>query len=146
MLAGVSADLPVTASVTIPARELEWRFSRAGGPGGQGVNTADSKAELRFDLVASTSLPEHLKLRALARLADRLVDGSLIMTASEHRSQLDNRRAAAARLAALLADAIAPPAAPRRPTKPSKRAVARRLESKQHRSRLKQQRRTPPEH
>jgi ribosome-associated protein len=124
---------------------LEWRFSRAGGPGGQGVNTADSKAELRFDLAATPAIPEALKARALSRLGGRLVDGALIVTAAEHRSQLDNRRAALARLSALLADAVAPPAKKRRATKPSKAAVARRLESKQHRSRLKQSRRTPAE-
>lgn len=141
----MNGDLIVTASVTIPARELEWRFSRAGGPGGQGVNTADSKAELRFDLAATPAIPEALKARALSRLGGRLVDGALIVTAAEHRSQLDNRRAALARLSALLADAVAPPAKKRRATKPSKAAVARRIESKQHRSRLKQSRRTPAE-
>lgn len=145
MLVAVSGDLSLTATVTIPARELEWRFSRSGGPGGQGVNTADSKAELRFDLAGTAALPEHLKARALARLESRLVDGVIVVTASEHRSQLDNRRAATARLTALLTDAIAPPAKPRRPTRPSRASVARRLESKQHRGRLKQQRRPPAE-
>ena len=139
----MNGDLTVTASVTIPSGELEWRFSRSGGPGGQGVNTADSKAELRFDLAASPSVPDHLKARAFARLEHRLVDGVLIITSSEHRSQLDNRRAALARLTAFLTDAFAPPAKPRRPTRPSRAAIARRLESKQHRSRLKQQRRPP---
>jgi ribosome-associated protein len=141
----MDGELMVNASVTIPARELDWRFSRAGGPGGQGVNTADSKAELRFDVAGTQSMPEPLKARALSRLSGRLVDGVLIVTAAEHRSQLDNRRAALARLSTTLADAIAPPAKKRRPTKPSKAAVARRLESKQHRSRLKQQRRAPAE-
>ena len=79
------------------------------------MNTADSKAELRFNLSATGALPEHLKARAHARLEGRMLDGVLLITASEHRSQLDNRRSALARLSALLIEAIAPPAAPRRP-------------------------------
>ena len=142
MLRAVYGDLRVDRSVTIPAGELEWRFSRSGGPGGQGVNTADSKAELRFDLAASTAIPAHFKARALARLADRLVDGVLIVTSSAHRAQLDNRRAAADKLAILLARAMAPAPPARVPTKPSKGSVQRRLDTKRQRSRLKLQRRS----
>lgn len=137
--------LAVTAEVTIPSTELRWRFSRSSGPGGQSVNTADSRVELSFDLAASTALPEQLKARAQHRLANRLTNGTLTVAASEHRSQLQNRRAAVARLAALLADAIAPPAPPRRPTRPSRGAVERRLAAKRRRSQLKQNRRLPPE-
>lgn len=140
MLGCVNGDLRVTGSVIIPASELVWKFSRSGGPGGQGVNTADSKAELRFDLAATTAIPEHLKARARQRLEPRLVDGVLVVTASEHRSQLDNRRAAVARLVAALARAMAPPAKKRRPTRPSAGAVQSRLDTKKRRSRLKQQR------
>jgi ribosome-associated protein len=139
----VYGDLRVDGSVTIPAGELEWRFSRSGGPGGQGVNTADSKAELRFDLAATFAIPERLKARALTRLADRLVDGVLIVTSSAHRAQLDNRRAAATKLAVILSHAIAPSPPSRVPTKPSRRSVQRRLDSKRQHSRLKQQRRPP---
>ena len=134
--------LRVTAAVTVPRSELRWRFSRASGPGGQSVNTADSRVELSFDLAGTAALPEHLKARALQRLASRLVGGVITVTASEHRSQLQNRRAASARLAALLADAIAPPARPRRPTRPSRGATERRLSAKRRRSQLKQDRRT----
>jgi ribosome-associated protein len=141
----VDDGLEVTPAVTVPRSELRWRFSRASGPGGQSVNTADSRVELSLDLVATTALPEPLKDRALARLAPRLVNGVLTVTASEHRSQLQNRRAATARLATLLADAIAPPARPRRPTRPSRGAVERRLAAKRRRARLKQQRRLPPD-
>lgn len=137
--------LRVTSRVTIPRRELGWRFSRASGPGGQSVNTADSRVELSFDLAATAALPEHLKARALARLAPRLAGGVLTVTASEHRSQLQNRRAAAARLARLLADAIAPPARPRRPTRPSRGAVERRLADKRRRSEIKRDRHLPPD-
>jgi len=139
----VDDGLWVSPRVTLPRQELSWRFSRASGPGGQSVNTADSRVELSFDLAATTALPEHLKARALARLGPRLSGGVLTVTASEHRSQLQNRRAAAARLARLLADAIAPPARPRRPTRPSRGAVERRLAGKQRRSRLKRDRRPP---
>lgn len=136
--------LRVTERVTIPRQELSWRFSRASGPGGQSVNTTDSRVELSFDLAATAALPEHLKARALARLGPRLVGGVLTVTASEHRSQLRNRQAAAVRLARLLADAIAPPARPRRPTRPSRGAVERRLAGKRRRSETKRDRRPPP--
>src|SRR5215469_12394963 len=95
--------LPVTGTVAIPRAELTWKFSRSSGPGGQSVNTADSRVELRFDLASTGALPPYLKARALERLAARLVDGVLVVTASEHRSQLQNRRAAEKRLIALLA-------------------------------------------
>ncbi len=144
--AGVVEDgLRVGPTVTVPAAELLWRFSRASGPGGQSVNTADSRVELLFDLAATKSLPEHLKQRALQRLAPRLVDGVLTVTAAEHRSQLQNRRAAATRLAALLADGIAPPPRPRRPTRPSLRARQARLDAKRRRGQTKRDRRPPAE-
>jgi ribosome-associated protein len=134
-------DIPVVGRIALPRAELVWRFSRSSGPGGQSVNTADSRVELRFDLARTTALPDHLKQRALDRLAGRLLDGVLVVTASEQRSQLQNRRAAQARLVALLADALAPPGPPRRPTRPSRRATERRLEAKHHRSLTKQRRR-----
>jgi ribosome-associated protein len=135
--------LPVTPAVAIPRAELSWRFSRSSGPGGQSVNTSDSRVELRFDLAGTAALPEPLKERALTRLADRLVDGELVVTAAEHRSQLQNRRAAEARLVAVLAAAIAPPARTRRATRPSRGAVERRLDTKRHRSQTKRMRRPP---
>jgi ribosome-associated protein len=135
-------ELQVDRSVVIPAGELTWRFSHSGGPGGQGVNTSDSKVELRFNLAESAAIPSHLKARALGRLESRLVDGGvLVVTSSAHRAQLDNRKAAAAKLAMMLRNAMAPSPPPRRPTKPSKGSVARRLDSKTRHSRLKQQRR-----
>jgi ribosome-associated protein len=133
--------LPVTRSVAIPRAELSWRFSRSGGPGGQSVNTSDSRVELRFDLTGTDAVPEHLKARALQRLASRLVDGAIVVTASEHRSQLQNRRAAEARLVALLADAVAAPAKSRRATRPSRGSVEARLAAKRRRSQTKQRRR-----
>jgi ribosome-associated protein len=126
----------------IPRTELSWRFSRSPGPGGQSVNTADSRVELSFDLAATSALPPVLKERALQALAGRLVAGVLTIAASEHRSQLRNRQAAASRLTALLTDATAPPPAPRRPTKPSRGARERRLAGKRQRSEIKRLRRS----
>jgi ribosome-associated protein len=134
--------LHVTPRLVIAADELRWRFSHSSGPGGQSVNTADTRVELAFDVAASPSLPARLRERALTRLSSRLVDGVLTVTASEHRSQLRNREAARARLAAVLRDAVAPPPRQRRPTKPSKAAVERRLDAKRRRSETKKARRT----
>jgi ribosome-associated protein len=103
-------NLHVTRSLMIPAAELHERFSRSSGPGGQGVNTADSRVELSFDVAGSPSIPDWLRPRILDRLAGRLVDGVLTIAASEHRAQLANRAAARDRLADLLRAAAAPPA------------------------------------
>jgi ribosome-associated protein len=138
-------DLPINDRVVIPAAELAWRFSRASGPGGQGVNTTDSRVELSWDLAGSAVLSPVLRARALERLAGRLVDGVVTVTASEFRSQLRNREAAARRLAALVARAIAPPPQARRPTRPSKGSVERRLAGKKRRGQVKQDRRRPDE-
>ncbi|MEV5539224.1 alternative ribosome rescue aminoacyl-tRNA hydrolase ArfB [Saccharopolyspora shandongensis] len=137
----MQADLPVTSRWTIPALELAERFSRSSGPGGQGVNTTDSRVELSFDLARSTSIPEPLRERAMERLAHRLVDGVLTIAASEHRAQLSNRQAARERMARLLAEAVAPPAPKRRPTKPTKGSQQRRLAGKKRRAEVKRQRR-----
>ncbi|MFD7644988.1 alternative ribosome rescue aminoacyl-tRNA hydrolase ArfB [Kitasatospora sp. NPDC059795] len=128
----------VRGSVVVPDAELVWRFSRSSGPGGQHVNTSDSKVELRWDLAASDALPPVWKDRALERLASRLVDGVLVVRASEHRSQWRNREVAAARLASLLGEATAPPPKTRRATKPTRGMIERRLENKRHRATLKQ--------
>jgi ribosome-associated protein len=127
--------------VVIPADELSWRFSRSPGPGGQSVNTTDSRVELSYDLAASEVLPALLKERAMRALDGRLVDGVITVTASEYRSQLRNREAAAARLSALLTEATAPPPPVRRPTRPSRAARERRLADKQRRSQTKRLRR-----
>ncbi|WP_431882142.1 alternative ribosome rescue aminoacyl-tRNA hydrolase ArfB [Micromonospora gifhornensis] len=133
--------LRVTDRWVVPAAELRERFSRSSGPGGQGVNTADSRVELSFDLAGSPSLPESLRARALDRLAGRLVNGVLTIAASEHRAQLANREAARERLVALLREAVAPPPPPRRPTRPSQGAKERRLADKKRRSQRKRDRR-----
>ncbi|MGQ0840390.1 alternative ribosome rescue aminoacyl-tRNA hydrolase ArfB [Actinokineospora sp.] len=134
-------ELVVSTALVIPAAELRERFSRSSGPGGQGVNTADSRVELSFDVAQSPSVPEHLRTRMLARLANRLIDGVVTIAASEYRAQLANRQAARDRLAALLRQAAAPPPPVRRPTKPSRGARERRLTAKKRRAETKRGRR-----
>lgn len=134
-------DLQLSGRWVIPAAELRWRFSRSSGPGGQNVNTTDSRVELLFDLAATPSLPLHLRARAMHQLEARLVEGCLVIASSEHRSQWQNRVAAQRRLVALLQEAIKPPPPPRRATKPTRGAVQRRLAAKKQRSAVKQQRR-----
>jgi ribosome-associated protein len=139
----VPGPLTIRPGLVLPERELHWRFSRSSGPGGQSVNTSDTRVELSFDVAGSDALGETLKHRALAVLAPRLVDGVVTVTASEHRSQLRNREAAEQRLAALIRGAIAPPRPPRRPTRPTRSSVRRRLEGKRRRSDIKQARKPP---
>ncbi|WP_246070036.1 alternative ribosome rescue aminoacyl-tRNA hydrolase ArfB [Humibacillus xanthopallidus] len=123
--------------LVIPASELIERFSRSSGPGGQGVNTTDSRVELLFEPATSASLDDVQRERLSRALADRLVAGRISVVASEHRSQLRNRSAARARLSELLRTALAPPPAARRATKPTKGSQRRRLENKKRRSDLK---------
>ena len=133
--------LRVGRSIVVPEHELRWRFSHSSGPGGQSVNTADSRVELSFDVASSAALGPIQRTRALQRLSRRLVDGVLTISASEHRSQYRNREAARERLAATLADAVAPPPPRRRQTKPSASANERRLAAKRRRSQTKRLRR-----
>lgn len=138
-------DLRLSPRLVIPAAELRWRFSRSSGPGGQHVNTTDSRVELLFDLLATTVLSPALRQRALAALEPRLVAGCLVITASEHRSQWQNRVAAQRRLVELLQEALKPPPPPRRPTRPTRGSVQRRLQAKKQRSAKKQQRSDRPQ-
>lgn len=118
--------------------ELTWRFSRSSGPGGQNVNTTDTRVQLSFDLAGSDAFPDVLKQRMLTRLGERVV-----VVAAEHRSQLRNRRAAEDRLAELLEEAMKPSPAPRIPTKPSKGSKQRRIHQKKQRGEIKRLRRRP---
>ena len=136
-------DLEVSPALTIPASELGWRFSRSSGPGGQHVNTSDSRVELSWNIAASTALSEEQRLRLTTRLGRRLVAGVVTVTASERRSQLRNREIALAKLAGLVAEGLAPEAASRRPTKPTRGSKQRRLAAKGQRAATKLQRRRP---
>ncbi|RXZ51494.1 alternative ribosome rescue aminoacyl-tRNA hydrolase ArfB [Agromyces binzhouensis] len=135
--------LRVDSRLTIPEAELTWRFSRSSGPGGQGVNTTDSRAELVWDVAGSGALTPVQRERLLERLSGRVVDGVLTVTASEHRAQLRNRNAARARLAAVVAEALRPPSPSRRPTRPSRGSEERRLKAKKRRTDVKRLRRPP---
>jgi ribosome-associated protein len=130
--------------LVIPAGELVERYSRSSGPGGQSVNTTDSRVQLSFDLATSTVLSETQRERALRRLAARLTGTVLTVDSSEERSQFRNRTAARERLAALLREALAPPPPQRRATRPSRGSIDRRLTSKARRGELKRQRSRPP--
>jgi ribosome-associated protein len=134
-------DLRVNGWLVIPGSELRERFSRSSGPGGQSVNTADSRVELSFDVGRSVALPDWARDRITERLAGRLAGGVLTVAASEQRSQLANRQGARARLASLLRVAVAPPRRPRVPTRPGRGANERRLEGKRQRSAVKRGRR-----
>ena len=123
--------------LVLPATELVERFSRSAGPGGQSVNTTDSRVELVFDVASSTALSDPQRRRALTRLAGQLVDGTVVTVASEHRSQHRNRVAARVRLAERLRAALAPPALTRVPTKPSRASQRRRVDAKVRRGRVK---------
>ncbi|PBC54689.1 MULTISPECIES: alternative ribosome rescue aminoacyl-tRNA hydrolase ArfB [Rhodococcus] len=139
----VTDDLEITRSLVVPAAELQWRFSRAGGPGGQGVNTTDSRVELRVNLwTLSTLSPSQLE-RMQVQLGHRIIDGVVTVTASETRSQLRNRRAARARMAALLRAAVLAESRTRRPTKATKGSHRRRLDAKKQRGQTKNLRRKP---
>src|SRR3954470_4529780 len=137
-----SGDLPVTDTVVVPAAALNWRFSRSSGPGGQGVNTADSRVELSVSVADLPGLSDAQRHRLTDRLGDRLTVGVLTIAASEHRQQLRNRQAARDRLAAVLRAALAPPPPSRRRTKPTRGSQERRIEAKKQRGQLKKQRRS----
>lgn len=134
-------DLIIDNRVSIPRSELAWRFSRSSGPGGQGVNTTDSRVELSFDLIGSQAIAPYLKERAIERLGSRLVDGRLTVSASEQRSQLQNRQSAEQKLTEVLAAAFAPPPAKRRKTRPSRSSVEKRISAKKRRGATKRSRR-----
>ncbi|MCU1538908.1 MAG: aminoacyl-tRNA hydrolase [Humibacillus sp.] len=123
--------------LVIPTAELVERFSRSSGPGGQGVNTTDSRVELVFDVTTSTALTTAQRERLLAWHDGRLVGGRVTIAASEQRSQRRNRSAARDRLAELLRDGLAPPAPVRRATRPTRGSQQRRLAGKKRRSDVK---------
>ena len=126
----------------VPAGELVERFSHASGPGGQGVNTADSRVQLSLDLGSTRALNEKQRERALCELRERLVGTILTVTAAETRSQRRNRAAARERLGEILRASLVPPT-PRRPTKPTRASKLRRLDAKKRRSEVKARRRRP---
>ncbi|ROQ38701.1 ribosome-associated protein [Frondihabitans sp. PhB188] len=137
-------DLEVTPELTIPAGELRWQFSRSSGPGGQHVNTSDTRAQVSWSPAASAVLTDDQRALLFARLAGRLVGGEVRAVSSEQRSQLQNRESALAKLAAVIAAGLAPEAAPRRPTRRTRGSDRRRLDAKSERSATKRNRQRPP--
>ncbi len=136
----------VTRSVAIPEHELDLKFSRSGGPGGQNVNTRDTKVEVIFDVAGSSFLGSRQRERAIRNLGGRLdAEGRLHVIASDARTQAQNRELAIGRLQSILAEALRPDPAPRRPTKPTRAAQERRLAAKHARGQTKRLRRTAPE-
>ena len=133
-------DLHVSAAVVIPAAELQWRFSRSSGPGGQNVNKVETAVELGFDLEGTSAIGPFQKQRLLERLGSRCVAGCLRVAVSEHRSQYQNRQLAMQRLGDLLREGLKPPPKLRKPTKPTQGAVKRRVEAKKQRGQVKQAR------
>ena len=133
-------DLRVSAAVLIPAAELQWRFSRSSGPGGQNVNKVETAVELGFDLEGSSAIGPFQKQRLLERLGSRCVAGCLRVAVSEHRSQYQNRQLALQRLGDLLREGLKPPPKLRKPTKPTRGAVKRRVDAKKQKSQVKQAR------
>lgn len=131
-------------SILISEDELTERFSRSSGPGGQHVNTSDTRVELRWDVAVSRSITDGQRERLTDRLAERLSGGGvLVIVASEYRSQWRNREAARSRLAALLAQSLRPPSPRRRPTRPGRGAREARLASKRRRAVVKRERGRP---
>ena len=137
-------DLVVTNRMVIPAAELQWRFSRASGPGGQGVNTTDSRVELVWDLDASSVLGPFRKVLLKERLGSKIANGCLRVVVAEERSQWQNRQKALHRMAELLREGLQPPPRARKSTRPGRGAVKRRLDTKKKRGDLKRQRRSRP--
>ncbi len=135
----------IPRGVRVPARELLEQFSRSSGPGGQSVNTADSRVQLSLDLATTSALNDGQRALALDRLASWIAGTVLTIAASEHRSQRQNRRAARDRLANLLRDALAPESV-RRPTRPTYGSRVRRIAAKRQHSQTKATRRRPGPH
>jgi ribosome-associated protein len=131
-------DLEVVPGFTIPAAELVWKFSRSSGPGGQHVNTSDSRVQLTWSVIDSLVVGDDERAALMERFS-----GSVTVTVSEQRSQLRNREIALENLATLLRDALAPPPPPRRPTRPTRGSARRHLAAKKQRSEIKQRRQRP---
>lgn len=136
-------DLEVTRALTIPAGELGWRFSRSSGPGGQHVNTSDSRVELTWSVQESAVLSDVQRERLLEKLQRRIVSGTITVTASAQRSQLRNREIAGEKLTELVRDALAPDGPKRRATKPTRGSKRRHLAAKTRRSETKKLRQRP---
>ncbi|MFL6195259.1 MAG: alternative ribosome rescue aminoacyl-tRNA hydrolase ArfB [Thermoanaerobaculia bacterium] len=135
--------IPITQDLAIPDEEVSYATSRSGGPGGQNVNKLETRVTLRFDLAGSPSLTEEQKARLGERLATRITkEGVLQVSSQKHRTQAANREAAVERFAELLRENLREEA-PRKKTRPSRAAKARRLDAKRRQSQRKRERSSP---
>jgi ribosome-associated protein len=141
----VAEDLRIDERITIPAAEISLAATRSSGPGGQHVNTADTRIQLRWNLAESRALTAADRDLAQRRLAARLTkEGELVLECDQHRSQRRNRAECLRRFAAILRDALRRPT-PRKRTRPTRAARARRLADKRKRGEVKKARRDPDE-
>ena len=133
-------SIDISEQVAIPDEELEWKFIRSSGPGGQNVNKVSSAVQLRFLLPRNTSISAPAKNRLRRMAGQRLVDdGTILISARDERSQVENRRAALERLADLVRAALVEPKI-RKKTRPTRASKERRIESKKRRSSVKRER------
>ncbi len=137
-------NLTINSHLIIPSKELQWRFSRASGPGGQGVNTTDSRVELVFNLKNSSAIGPFRKQRLLENLDTQLINGYIRIVAAEERSQHQNRQLALDKLAALIRQGLRQPPKTRKMTKPSNASQKKRLKSKKQRGAVKKRRQEKP--
>jgi ribosome-associated protein len=139
----VEKDLVITSRIKIPLEEFEFTFSRSGGPGGQNVNKVNTKALLRWPVAESTSLPEAVRERFVARQRRRInAEGLLLIGSQRYRDQGRNIDDCLSKLREMIAEVVTPPK-PRRATRPTKASKERRLKAKRQASQKKQQRKRP---
>ncbi len=135
-----SSNLRINSRIIIPSSELQWRFSRSSGPGGQNVNTTDSRVELLFNIQASSSLGDFRKKQLLEKLSKKLARGWLRVVAAEERSQYLNKKSALVRMRNIIIEGLKSPPKPRAITKPTKASERRRIHKKKHRGEVKRNR------
>ena len=133
-------NLKINTKLEIPANEIQWRFSRSSGPGGQNVNKTDTRAEILFNVLKSKTLTPYQKHRISSREQVKLVNGSICIAVQEKRTQYQNRQLALSRLASTLRELLKPPPKKRKETIPTRSSQKKRVESKKKRGEIKRNR------